>query len=244
MQYIAQKAIQARSINRLLAVHKFWFSSLHISAVGTGMMWKGGGCDLLQRFGPKPYFNHGGKLCPPRFFIFLRPCIAPTYYHMTGSGNMRRRNLGEFNWILKSAKINMKWGLAIKRYVVARLATTYLLIRNVCYVFIENELRTAYALTLIHQSTWLQANLYLRDNEKKILRSWKLVHLQYILSWIYLHLRSCSKQIDNLCVLWCPWRKFIYHETKGTCLHFLFAVHSVRILDKEKPLKSRFTCIG
>ena len=111
----------------------------------------------------------------------------------------------------KSAKINMKWGLAIKRYVVARLATTYLLIRNVCYVFIENELRTAYALTLIHQSTWLQANLYLRDNEKKILRSWKLVHLQYILSWIYLHLRSCSKQFMRfmmpLAEIHLPWNK-------------------------------------
>ena len=148
MQYIAQKAIQARSINRLLAVHKFWFSSLHISAVGTGMMWEGGGCNLLHRFQ-----SWGQIMPPPHFFIFLRPCIAPTYYHMTGSGNMRRRNLGEFNWILKSAKINMKWGLAIKRYVVARLATTYLLIRNVCYVFTENELRTAYALDTSIQLT-------------------------------------------------------------------------------------------
>lgn len=75
MQYIAQKAIQARSINRLLAVHKFWFSSLHISAVGTG---RGGGAIAPTDLGRylNPISIRGANYAPPPIFYL------PTALHL------------------------------------------------------------------------------------------------------------------------------------------------------------------
>ena len=60
--------------------------------------------------------------------------------------------------------------------------------------------------------------------------------MQYILSWIYLHLRSFSKQIDNLCVLWCPWQKFNYHMKQKEQVFISYSQYIQYRSLKEYPL--------